>query len=314
VRLERSDRGFSNQERSSVTTEFPPSLGMLPEGSGVLAKSSERSAKTALDVHSSDLVDVGGAPVKSSESRTRSAVDAHSTEVINLGAPIVPTQETYAQLQEAYDYLNRHLVENKLPNCLITLQRHKGTYGYFAPKRFGRKDGQRTDEIALNPQHFREGTEEILSTLAHEMVHMWQHHFGKPGRGRYHNSKWAAKMRHIGLHPSDTGKEGGKQTGDSVSHYIVAGGPFARAVKKLLDGGFEITWAEVKARERSSSGDGAGQDGDGSSLSGKRTKFTCPQCDLNAWAKAGAELLCGKDSIKMEPANKAAGQGRHTDN
>jgi hypothetical protein len=293
-----------------MTTEFLSHIDMLAEGSSLLAKGSEPSMASAES-------NTGNCSVHSNNSDDW---HAHSRDIVGVATGIMPTQETYEQLQTAYDYLNTALIEkflqNRLLHCLITLQRHRGTYGYFAPKRFGRKDGQRTDEMALNPEHFVDGTQEILSTLAHEMVHMWQHHFGKPGRGRYHNSEWAAKMRHIGLHPSDTGKEGGKQTGDCVSHYVVADGPFARTVKKLLDSGFEITWAEVKATELSSSGDGAGQDGAGGSLSGKRTKYKCPQCDLNAWAKAGAELLCGKDNMTMEPANKAAGNqhGRHRDN
>jgi hypothetical protein len=281
-----------------MTAEFASPVGMLAEGSSVLAKGSEPSTISA-ETNSDNC---------SVHSNNSDDWNVHSSDVVDVDAGVVPTQETYEQLQTAYDYLKKDpiekILEDRLPNCLITLQRHKGTYGYFAPDRFGHKDGHRTDEIALNPQHFRDGTEEILSTLAHEMIHLWQHHFGKPGRGRYHNSEWAAKMRHVGLYPSDTGKEGGKQTGDSMSHYIVADGPFARAVQKLLASGFEITWTEVKPKEpRLPDGDGTESDGDRGSLSGKRTKYTCPQCDLNAWARAGAELLCGKDRTKMEPAN-----------
>jgi SprT-like family len=101
-----------------------------------------------------------------------------------------PTQQTYREIQAAFDYLNLELFENKLRCCLITYQRRKGSYGYFAEKRFGREDGEKTNEIALNLQHFAERTiDENLSTLGHEMVHLWQHHFGQPGRGGYHNAQ-----------------------------------------------------------------------------------------------------------------------------
>ena len=56
---------------------------------------------------------------------------------------------------------------------LITMQRHKGAYGYFHSNRFGRHDSpdQTTDEIALNPAGFSHRTPtEILSTLVHEIV------------------------------------------------------------------------------------------------------------------------------------------------
>jgi hypothetical protein len=135
---------------------------------------------------------------------------------------LCPTEETYVGFQKAYDFLNRKLFDGELPNCLITLQRRNSTYGYFSGDRFGRTDGVLTDEIALNPSHFHDrAAADVLSTLAHEMVHLWQHHHGSPGRGRYHNREWAAHMKEIGLHPSSTGQEGGDETGDRVSHYIL---------------------------------------------------------------------------------------------
>ncbi|MCK9247107.1 MAG: SprT-like domain-containing protein, partial [Anaerolineaceae bacterium] len=127
---------------------------------------------------------------------------------------VKPTRETYENFQQFYDYLNKGLFDGELPGCLLTLQRKKRTYGFFSGNRFARLDGQFTDEIALNPAHFRERPlREILATLAHEMVHQWQHHFGKSGRGPYHNRQWADRMKAIGLQPTDTSEEGGKETG-----------------------------------------------------------------------------------------------------
>ncbi len=118
-----------------------------------------------------------------------------------------PTLKTYDGLNRAYAFFNDRLFAGELPACLVTLQRAKKASGYFAGGRFGSKDGKTvTDEIALNPSHFRDPTtEQSLSTLVHEMVHLWQHHFGKPSRAAYHNKEWAAKMHTVGLVPSDTG-------------------------------------------------------------------------------------------------------------
>ena len=49
---------------------------------------------------------------------------------------IIPTQETYDELQRAYEFFNQRLFESALPPCLITLQREKRTYGYFSNGRF----------------------------------------------------------------------------------------------------------------------------------------------------------------------------------
>lgn len=211
-----------------------------------------------------------------------------------------PTRETYDPLQQAYEILNRALFDGALPNCLITLQRHKHSYGYFCGDRFGRADGTFTDEIALNPSHFRDRSqEEILSTLAHEMVHLWQHHFGKPGRGRYHNKDWAEKMRSIGLQPTSTGKDGGDETGDVMDHIIVADGPFDRTVRKLLARGLVISWTE-QPEKQVAPGDDAGEDEESKSKSGKRVRYVCPHGDTKAWAKHGAKLVCGEHMVAME--------------
>jgi hypothetical protein len=103
---------------------------------------------------------------------------------------------------------------------LITLNRHPAARGYFSADRFNHRNSDQTrDEIALNPDTFIDRTDlEILSTLVREQVHLWQHHFGQASRNRYHNTEWATKIEAIGLMPSDTGKPGGKRTGQRVTH------------------------------------------------------------------------------------------------
>ncbi|WP_052163006.1 SprT-like domain-containing protein [Aquabacterium sp. NJ1] len=154
-----------------------------------------------------------------------------------------PHVDVALELQHAYDFFNRELFDAELPVCMITLQREKDTFGYFSAKRFGNSDGKHTDEIALNPGYFAVvPILEILQTLVHEMTHLWQHHYGEPGRGRYHNAEWANKMEAIGLMPSDTGKPGGKRTGDRIADYAMPSGRFLEAAKKLLTAEFRISW------------------------------------------------------------------------
>lgn len=164
-----------------------------------------------------------------------------------------PTEETYTELQYAYDVFNQNLFGGQLPYCLITLQREKHTMGYFSPARFGSVDGKVTDEIALNPNFFGSmPLVEIFQTLVHEMCHLWQHHFGQPGRGRYHNKEWADKMESVGLIPSSTGKPGGKKTGDHMSDYPSETGYFWKVCQMLVDSGFnKVSWVDRSPSERS---------------------------------------------------------------
>lgn len=197
---------------------------------------------------------------------------------------LTPTTKTYDGLNQAYEFFNDRLFGGRLPACLITMQRSKKAYGYFAGGRFGTRDGREvTDEIALNPSHFSSRTtEQSLSTLVHEMTHLEQHHFGNPSRSGYHNKEWAGMMRAVGLIPSDTGAPGGRETGQSMTHYIEPGGRFERACGELIRQGFGVPyvelWADEEARKKKSA---------------SKTKYTCPACAANAWAKPETRLICG---------------------
>jgi predicted SprT family Zn-dependent metalloprotease len=214
-----------------------------------------------------------------------------------------PTKETYDRLQQAYDHFNNLLFSRTLPNALITLQRRKGTYGYFAGARFRHEDGRQADEIALNPATFMQRpVKDILGTLVHEMVHLWQHHHGTSGRGRYHNREWADRMKSIGLQPTDNGAEGGKETGETVGHLIVPAGPFDQAADRLMGREFAIVWKETPAPPPQAKGEGAAGP-ETLQKSGKRLRYRCPDCDLKAWAKHDARLMCADDKVLMVPGD-----------
>lgn len=197
------------------------------------------------------------------------------------------TAELYGKLSEAYEFFNKELFAGALPQALITLQRKKSAYGFFHGDRFEDGSQKQIDEIALNPTHFAvRPAKEVISTLVHEMAHLWQHHFGKSGRGGYHNRQWGDKMKEIGLWPSSTGLEGGKETGTKVSHYIIATGPYDKAFDKLMES-MQLDFLKenlmLKAKKTS-----------------KKIKYTCAQCGAKAWGKPELNIECGECGIQME--------------
>ncbi len=220
-----------------------------------------------------------------------------------------PTDTTYRELQTAYDHFNADLFDGQLPPCLITLQREKKTYGYFSSERFEHRDKTITDEIALNPAFFGvRSIEESLSTLVHEMVHLWQAHNGKPGRGRYHNRQWAAKMIDLGLTPTDTGEPGGKMTGDRMTHIINPDGSFAVSCGSLIGSDYTLSWIDrFPPRVPGAAGGEGGEDGEGEGEGAEpknksnRVKFACPICAAQAWGKPGLRLLCGGENCEAAP-------------
>jgi len=276
--------------------------------------------------------DEGLAPFEGNE------VAAASTTIEPSRSAPPPTRETYNELQAAYDFFNAELFGGELPQCLITLQREKRSFGYFQDKTFVRRSGETTDEIAMNPRYFAtRSIRETLSTLVHEMVHLWQAHFGEKARKGYHNKEWGDRMERIGLMPSNTGQPGGKKVGEKMSHYIIAGGLFDVACTKLITQDFQLSWmdrhpsiiqqpsvtpeeaaaagmqlptpqeiAEVEAAERHIEKPAAElaakpRRTDGSN----RVKYRCPSCQAQVWGKPQLMILCGVvkcGGAKFEPA------------
>lgn len=200
----------------------------------------------------------------------------------------------YVTLQQCYNYYNQNLFNGDLPSVMITLQRKSKARGYFSPNRFTSRDGDATtDELALNPDVFAGRADyEILSTLVHEMCHVWQAHYGKPSRKGYHNREWANKMIEVGLIPTDTGELGGKQTGQNMTHVIDNQGRFIVMTFDLLSDGNVLQWQSLEFEN----------DSDKKSKQAKRrskTKYECDGCGALAWGKDSLHLVCGDCDLTM---------------
>ena len=211
-----------------------------------------------------------------------------------------PTKEVYDPLQRAFDHFNAQLFDGQIPRCLLTIQRNGArVYGYYSPYRFVGRAAQTCDEIAMNPMYFAcRPKAEVLATLVHEMVHAWQQHFGKPGRGRYHNAEWASKMKSVGLYPSATGAPGGEETGDSMSHYIVSDGRYHRAAREPALEDLVLEWSEAKVARQLVGGPGSVTNSGASPASRtsydrtNRVRYDCPGCGSKAWGKQALSLMC----------------------
>jgi predicted SprT family Zn-dependent metalloprotease len=187
------------------------------------------------------------------------------------------TTSQYQAVQNIYAYFNEAMFGGKLNNCLLNFSRKSKAYGFFAPERWSGSDAPAIHEISLNPEYLKREPIEVISTLVHEMVHLWQADFGKPSPG-YHNKEWAAKMKEIGLYPSSTGAEGGKETGKNCSHYIIKGGLFWELWQEMPK---EYLYPLVCVSESGVN-----------KASKNKTKYTCPGCDSNIWGKDGLRVIC----------------------
>jgi hypothetical protein len=97
-------------------------------------------------------------------------------------------------------------------------------------------------------------------------------------------------MLEIGLIPTTTGKIGRHETGQRVSHVIDPAGAYAAVVGTFLREHPAILYHDRFA----------GDEKTRRKKAASKTKYTCPDCGLNAWAKPAAALICGNCEEEME--------------
>jgi|GEM_PF-391099 len=234
-----------------------------------------------------------------------------------------PTTEAMLYWVAVYKIMNRCLFGGQLPNCMITLERRGRAFGYFRPNSFKNREGEIAHQIAMNPEQFEPyGDLEAFQTLAHEMCHLWRQLFGPrnkdgcTGTRGYHCGVWGGKMESIGLMPSNTGKPGGKKTGYQMMDYIIEGGKFDLLSRELLEKGMHVEWRDATrsiTKTNEAEPDfldevGVAQSAQSSGVYGygqkpkrqSRAKFVCPSCDLKAYARPGARLLCMDCNLRMK--------------
>ena len=221
-----------------------------------------------------------------------------------------PTEEQFNALNGAYKYFNRVLFKNTLPGCILNFSRKRNTHGFLAPERW-RRVGETeftVHEISLTPTTLYQTPIEIFSTLVHEMVHLWQWEFGQPSRNGYHNREWARKMIEVGLIPSHTGKQGGKQTGQSMTHYIEECGRYENAFNKMpkkytlpftsLEG--DIMRSLLSGTKPSGKKKDEGRKAKLRPKSRNKTKYSCPACHVNVWGKPNLKIQCMDCNVLFE--------------
>lgn len=261
-----------------------------------------------------------------------------------------PSSDVYDNFEMAYQHFNEVLFDGQLPLCVITVQRKANTFGYFSANRWGsfirndnvteniRIGGQKTShEIALNPAYFAgRPLIEVFQTLVHEQAHLWQHEFGKPSIKSYHNKEWADKMEAIGLMPSNTGKPGGKRTGQQMMDYPARNGRFMAACIILVENGFKLPWIDrsfVPSRNPihvisenivqeaiGEAEEASGEDGYFESVlytpienndpmaapahSNSKALHVCPRCDQRCWGKPSLKVTCTKCKVNLRMMTK----------
>ncbi len=214
-----------------------------------------------------------------------------------------PTNAQFAAYRAMWGYFNAKLFGGALGHVILNFSRLARSLGFFAPDRWRNVGDQVTHEISLNPAHLkRDNAKDSASTLVHEMVHLWRHEQPNPPRNGYHDRVWADKMEELGLMPSATAAPGGARLGYRMSHYIIPGGAFEQAFDAMPTN-CQLPWTcgiddEVRGKKAKKAKKEAERK--------VKVKYSCPECEVNVWGRAGLHLRCEDCEEELEAAEAAA--------
>lgn len=184
------------------------------------------------------------------------------------------------QYLNAFKLMNGYFFKNSLNIPILSIVRKKGAKGYFRAESFlSKNDENILSEIALNPELFARDDKEILSTLLHEMCHLWQYQFGEPSGGNYHNKEFHKKMLECGLETYDTLTN--KEVGSHVTHRIVIGGKFDQFYKQHIKDDIFLIKTEVRVELKPD-------------VKKNKTTYNCENCNFKVWGKPGLVIICGE--------------------
>jgi len=229
----------------------------------------------------------------------------------------VQQSETLCKIAQ---HMNDSLFGGTLTECMYVFSRNKAVVGgYFCPDKWENEDGVKIPEIALNANLMQEGDLAYsFQVILHEMVHFWQHLFGKAGRNGYHNREWADKCKELGLQPVTAD---GKEVGQAVGTELIAGSAAEILIADMLsvkadefafpwvtdplmvDGGNGEPRAPSSDEAKKGEPEQAEQEQPAERKAGKRDKYTCSMCGAAAWGKAGMNLICGDCNRPMINGN-----------
>lgn len=211
---------------------------------------------------------------------------------------LVKSSRVTGYLEKMYRQLNADKFNNELEEPIITIMSTPRSYGHVTcGKVWKSKDAQRY-ELNIGAGTLDRPIESVVSTLLHEMVHIYnlQNDIKDCSRGNtYHNKKFKEKAESVGLVIEYDSKIGWSITSPSES-----------LIEYICVQGWEDILINRQEAIRIRTGGGKTANGDSESAPTKKPsstrKYQCPHCGMSVRATRTVNILCGDCNEKMEVA------------
>lgn len=215
----------------------------------------------------------------------------------------VKTSRVAGYLEKMYRQLNADKFNNELEECIITIQNTPGAYGHVTCARVWKSKDCSRYELNIGASTLDRPIENVVSTLLHEMVHIYNlmNDIQDCSRnGTYHNRKFKEKAESVGLIIDKDNKYGWTITSPSESliDYICAQG----WEDIQLNRGFSFGASAPKGKTTNTD-----QDEDTATPIRKPSstrKYQCPLCKNSVRATKSVNIKCMDCNAQMQVVDK----------
>lgn len=202
----------------------------------------------------------------------------------------VKTSRTAGFLEKAFRVLNKEYFEGLLEEPIITIQSTPKAYGHVTVgKTWNRADGEERHELNIGAGTLDRPIEEVIATLMHEMVHIYNIQNGVKDTSRgytYHNKHFRDEAEARDLKISYD-----KRIGWSITE------PTEALIEFIIAEG----WEDIRmSRKEGCRAPGAGTgDGDNTPKPSSTRKYICPGCGQSVRATKKVNIRCGVCDLTM---------------
>lgn len=210
----------------------------------------------------------------------------------------IKTSRTAGYLEKMFRVLNAHYFGSKIEEPIITIQSTPKAYGHVTvAKAWTRgQNGETRRELNIGAGTLDRPIENVVATLLHEMVHLYnlQNVVKDTSRGgNYHNKKFKETAEKVDLNISYDSRIGWSITEptEALIDFIISQG--WEDIRMSRNEGFTAIGIGGKG--------GAAATGTGTAVKkGNSRKLVCPSCGVSVRAtRDGLHLLCMDCSMPM---------------
>lgn len=198
---------------------------------------------------------------------------------------IINNSQACGYLEKIYSVLNRDKFDGKLDMPVITIQTSVKAYGHVTVNKVWKDSKTERYELNISAEYINRPIENVVATLLHEMVHIYNLDNGIQDTsrgGRYHNKKFKAKAEEVGL---------------IITHDNSIGWSITEPSEELKVYIQNYKWQDIPLFRRG--GVRSAGSGKGAKKPSSTRKYTCPCCGQSVRATKKIYIVCGDCNARM---------------